>query len=189
MRNDAGTIRSPKRVLRDELAKEIDSRGLRVKFQNLRTQYVDYGAAKHEAHVQAARELLESFDGDGCAPAPSDGGGGGELQRQTALPAILSKTCSEREAVMWVYDHMGDKNLTTKDAPSPGAWAYLVECQGNQKVKETFYAAVWPKLLPTNKQLEAENARYDDGRELKDLIERVQQATVEAKRKSKGRQN
>lgn len=100
-----------------------------------------------------------------------------------ARPAVTHKsfegrTCSESEAIRWCFENLAIEDLKPEDAPSSGAWGLLQECQRSPSFREDFLKTILPKLLPTRQQIETQESFNDDGRDVLDLINKLQASMV-----------
>lgn len=79
------------------------------------------------------------------------------------------------EAVYWVFDVVGTKNVARKRAPSAGAWNLYkwARLKGN---RAKFYSTFASKLLPSKRQVDQEDERKDDGRKLIKTIDILREA-------------
>lgn len=63
--------------------------------------------------------------------------------------ATYSKEVGVREAIAWVFEHMGDRAVNLENALSPGCWWFLQSCRRDKWLKRAFYQHIWPKLATT----------------------------------------
>jgi hypothetical protein len=63
--------------------------------------------------------------------------------------------------MLWAYDHIGDKRVRRRHAPSGGAWELLQYAKENKKTKGRFFETTMPKLIAVleRREKEAERAR------------------------------
>ena len=87
---------------------------------------------------------------------------------------------SARDVVMWIFDNILILDVAAEDAPSAGAWAYLMEIRTSPIIRSEFYRTVYPKLLPSKAQIDNEARYTDDGHKVLGLIERVRKASEES---------
>lgn len=82
------------------------------------------------------------------------------------------------EVIQFVFDHIDVGDVTPEMAPSPGAWSLLMRVRGSEFLAQEFYKSIYPRLIPSRGQLELAEAKNDDGREIGDLIGRVERARL-----------
>ena len=75
--------------------------------------------------------------------------------------------------VHWVYNNLWVKGVKACDAPSPGAWFWLMECRGDRKALEDF-RAYYMKLAPSRKELDERARRADGGESVVDLLAQIE---------------
>lgn len=106
-----------------------------------------------------------------------------KMSRQLAL----SKKCSTREAVTWVAEMMEVRDLMPEDAPSGAAWGMYVWVNQSLDNAATFWASVFPRMLPSRAQLEEQDRGLkDDGSSTIDLISRLQSKLASATSREHG---
>ena len=79
--------------------------------------------------------------------------------------------------VHWVYNNLWVKEVKASDAPSAGAWFWLMDCRTNADARAKF-RDYYMKLAPSRKELDERARRADGGESVLDLlgeIERVLQ--------------
>ncbi len=70
------------------------------------------------------------------------------------------------EEARWVALHMAVRDVKKEDAPTSAAYSWLLRCQTTPSTQDDFWKSVYPRLMPSQSQRDA-NARFkDDGREL-----------------------
>lgn len=79
---------------------------------------------------------------------------------------------SWNDIVRWISDHAGaDDAVTAREAPTKGAWVWLMEVRTNASVRQAFYTQIIPKLF--TKESQAENVSFtDDAYDAKSAIRR-----------------
>jgi len=93
-----------------------------------------------------------------------------------AMRAVaIKRKVTEREIVLWAFEHMDVVDVQPLDAPTAGAWALLNTMRLDVGLRVEFYR-MWSRLLPTKAALEAENKFEDDGRQALAVIDRVRAA-------------
>ena len=115
---------------------------------------------RRKAHPERKRRPGSSTAG----PEAVGGNPGGRLYDLDGALRLLplsvfsdSKNENPREALNWLYDNMLVEDVDPGTAPSSGIYAHLMFLRGNPAAMAEFYKAVWPKLLPTAKQMEQES--------------------------------
>ena len=120
-----------------------------------------------EVELTEAPEVVESV-----SPDRSDRDNKGEVPREKcrALPTLNDAA--------WVYHNLGRHKVRRSEAPSEGAWHWLVVVRsGGKAAKRAFYREMLPRLLPKE---EARASRADDDDPLLVLIDRVRSARERA---------
>lgn len=74
--------------------------------------------------------------------------------------------------VMWVYNNLYVSGVKPSDAPSPGAWGWLMECRGDAKALNNF-RAYYMKLAPSRKELDERARRADGGESVLSLLDEI----------------
>lgn len=95
------------------------------------------------------------------------------VERETFLLNFAAALHDPIGDLKWVFQALGAKDLTPKDAPSAGAWALLTTLQTDEVLLKGFYTTVFPKLLPSKTQIDKGEDRVDDGRKLFGIIEQL----------------
>ncbi len=75
--------------------------------------------------------------------------------------APLLKGFSMWSNYQWVYENLGNNEITEEDAPSPGAWSQMEHYTANPGAKALFYKEIAMKMIPAKSQLEAEQKFTD----------------------------
>jgi len=94
---------------------------------------------------------------------------------------FLGKTCSTQQSVIWVAKHIAVDDAVAEEAPSSEAWGMLIWAQRTGHNEREFWTSIYPKLLPTRTQLDAEARFTDDGRAIISIIDRVRRAALRDK--------
>ena len=106
--------------------------------------------------------------------AAPDGGGLALIDGSEFKDGIVS----ENEKLRWIFENMQVEGVKPEDAPSAGAWALLEELRKDNEQRRDFYKSLWPKLL-TKEDIEKSGKLQDDGRDVIELIKRLQKALPE----------
>jgi len=80
----------------------------------------------------------------------------------------VSDARSWNDVIRWVFDNMGNEKIAAADAPTPGAFAMLVECQRNPMARKDFYNGPVKQLITKENDPEADRAHdtgYDNARD------------------------
>lgn len=151
---------------------ELISKRLWSRFLKVRKQLLDSGMLPSEAR-ETAYKAVTGVGVDGV---------GGEVLKVVGISVgngLLSGSefknkpkCSLRSDIEWVYEHMGIE-VKPEDAPSPGAYAYLIECQSDTSVRSEFYRSVITRMLPSKSQLDLEQERGTGGNLVLSQVERI----------------
>lgn len=84
--------------------------------------------------------------------------------------------CSEREAAQFVFEYAACEpaEIPESAVPSKGAVGLLKWLKTSPANCTAFYATIWPKLMPTKSQLDAEARYSDDGVRSLDLLSELE---------------
>ncbi len=96
-----------------------------------------------------------------------------QVKRDKVRRALDGKVCSVAKAVDWVAANISLSAPDVSEAPSSTAWGMLIWAQATPGNTNEFWKNIFPKLMPTRAQIEADNSRSDDGRSLLELVARV----------------
>jgi hypothetical protein len=77
-----------------------------------------------------------------------------------------------RSDIEWVYCNLGNKDVLPGEAPNTGAWVMLDYARHN---KHEFFSSLFAKVLPSKSQIDADQAKVDDGGAIR-LIEECERA-------------
>lgn len=147
---------------RGRLEQRLQREGRWEAFTAYKEELKSTGLSGSEAYQRAVAEFAK--------PLPVEGGAG--LVPQAVFDG---KTVPSRAAVEWVAKHLQVAELGPEDAPSGEAWSLLAWARSDAEAMRDFWKSVYPKILPSKAQIEADDAtRGDDGRDLYDLISRVE---------------
>jgi len=75
--------------------------------------------------------------------------------------------------VHWVYNNLWVKGVSEKDAPSPGAWFWLMDCRSDKTALDNF-RAYYMKLAPSRKELDERARRRDGGESVVSLLKEIE---------------
>lgn len=75
--------------------------------------------------------------------------------------------------VHWVYNNLWMKGVTEADAPSPGAWFWLMECRQDKEALASF-RTYYMKLAPSRKELDERARRSDGGESVIELLKEIE---------------
>lgn len=89
------------------------------------------------------------------------------------------KTCPEAIIVRWVASNATNKRAIFDDAPDPVAWNLLMHIRTHAAAAGEFWKQTWPKLMPTNKELENQARYADDGSTEIELANRIKARMLE----------
>ncbi len=77
------------------------------------------------------------------------------------------------ETITYVFQNMDVDKIDPKDAPSRGAYFYLMRIRKDVTAKNKFYEQGLMKLVPSSAQLKETSKKNDDGRETFELLDRL----------------
>ena len=158
-----------------------------IKYCQLNQQYKRDGMTIREAHQKAITEA-RSFFAEKEKPNDSVAS---EMQAQIGdvtneekeLFNELSdgKSGNLRDAIEWIYNNIGVKDVSPAEAPSIGAYSHLKKIQADPVLQSEFYKSVWIKILPKNDASEEYLARLNDnGHKVMNTIDLALEAIREA---------
>lgn len=75
--------------------------------------------------------------------------------------------------VHWVYNNLWVKEVKASDAPSAGAWFWLVDCRTNADARAKF-RDYYMKLAPSRKELDERARRADGGESVLELLSEIE---------------
>jgi len=75
--------------------------------------------------------------------------------------------------IIWIYNNLYIKNINKKDAPTPGAYSYLMWAQSSLVNRTDFLKTIYPKIIPSKSQIDKGSGANDDGRPNLNLIEKL----------------
>lgn len=93
----------------------------------------------------------------------------------TGAHAFLSADGTEDHwrDVHWVYNNLWMDGVTEADAPSPGAWFWLMECRNDKEALASF-RTYYMKLAPSRKELDERARRSDGGESVVSLLKEIE---------------
>jgi hypothetical protein len=91
-----------------------------------------------------------------------------------AMDATGGKLPSIKESLLWIYNHVADKEVTIFDAPSPGAFAHLKEIQRVASTRSDFYRNVIPRFLPARVDADDDGGFSKDNRVIEGRIDALE---------------
>ena len=77
--------------------------------------------------------------------------------------------------VHWVYNNLWVKEVKAKDAPSAGAWFWLMDCRRSSDARAKF-RDYYMKLAPNRKELDERARRADGGESVVELLDEIERA-------------
>ena len=75
--------------------------------------------------------------------------------------------------IIWVFNHLSIEGVKPEDAPSPGAYGYLMWAQQNPQNRSDFLKTTYAKVVPTKSQLDKGKGSHDNGKSTIDLLDRL----------------
>jgi hypothetical protein len=165
---------------------ELDGRWL--DFESSVKDLLEMGLGEREALERGLLELglagkgyVRSRPGKGGSLASARVDGEEELEVGLPAPVLVEKVKKgvvkvkeedrdERngsrhlDAVLWVSEHLRDEGLSRESAPSGVAWSLLMWCRSAPECEQDFWRAIFPKVLPTRNQIQAEMDKVEDVR-------------------------
>jgi len=132
------------------------------------------GVTTKEVDKEVADNFYESIGfNDG---GPDSGDSAGDTPADSGIKAkkeyYVDKPKSDmRAAVEWVFENLGLDDVQPEDAPSAGAWSMFEVYRVTNERKLEFYTQFAAKLLPTRSQLDIDDARKGDGKDIDRWIE------------------
>jgi hypothetical protein len=77
--------------------------------------------------------------------------------------------------IRWIFDNLCVR-VGPQDAPSAGAWGYLLAIRADESLKSDFLKSVYPKLLPSKAASEEAERKRDDSAVPLDNVEQALRA-------------
>jgi len=75
--------------------------------------------------------------------------------------------------IIWIFNHLTIEGVEPKDAPSPGAYGYLMWAQQNPQNRSDFLKTTYAKVVPTKSQLDKGKGSHDNGKSNIELLDRL----------------
>lgn len=72
-------------------------------------------------------------------------------------------------AIQWVAQHMYVDDVQEDDAPDSTAYGLWLRCRESPSMMDDFWVKIWPKTVPSTKQLESQQRFRDTGQGLLEL--------------------
>lgn len=91
-----------------------------------------------------------------------------------AMKALSGRTCAEKASIEWVADNLAFERPDVAGCPSSRAWSMWSWARENETNKGKFWSSIYPLVVPTKDQMEADARREDDGEVDLRLIARVE---------------
>lgn len=162
--------------------KRIRRDGSWVTFEATRDQLMEENLSVEDATTQALAEIEGNV--------PDDIG-----EESSKLPGWKKsdfpnwESINLRDAVEWAFDYVDIIDVAPKDAPSPGAWSFLMWVRQNVATRAQFYKTNVTRLMPTRSTLDKETAFSDDGKAIRAdidlLLRQAGEKAVGTKKKGK----
>lgn len=154
----------------------------RIKEKGLDDAYwLMVGDLKHNGRTngQAIMEARDALTPEGVEMLSSKGDGKIERvaceevnKRRRDHEATSTKTCSIPQAVQWAFDNIGNPKAKGKE-PGPTALVLHEWIRKSEANKKDFITGIWPKLMPSTKELDNQARYSDDGSKQIELAERI----------------
>lgn len=172
-----------KRVSKSLLRDWLTEHGHWSRFVEIREMIKKQGVEASEAWGAAAMTLeMELGNGEsGSAEEPVKASAApvvpvralsGDISEDKVEKGVfLGKGCSTPETVEWVAANVMVEDVAAEDAPSPEAWGMLCWARRSNTNEAQFWGQIYTKLLPSRTSLEADARYRDDGRNVLNLIE------------------
>lgn len=96
--------------------------------------------------------------------------------------AVIARTKKDLKAqkldvgvvIQWVFEHLDDGKASKMTEPHPGAYAFLEHVRSSLEVRAWFFQSMFAKLMPTRTQLDVTDRFKDDGRNVLDVLDRIE---------------
>ncbi len=79
------------------------------------------------------------------------------------------------ETITYLFENMNVKDIKPKEAPSRGAYFWLMKLRDSPEAQTKFYESGIMKLVPSSAQLKEAGTKNDDGRDTFELLDRLLQ--------------
>lgn len=178
-----------------DLREMLDAAGLTARFDLAMEDLLAIGMTEEEATLRAIDEINftpggeeEGSEGPATpAPLPKLGPKQKEPKEKPKAAeekapveeAAEQRTASALDAIYWVSEHLDDAEIVREDAPSGMAWNLIEWVRDNGSNAQDFWKGIFPRVLPTRTQIQAELDRADDNRSLeatKEFLEAIAEA-------------
>lgn len=114
-------------------------------------------------------------------------GGGAELEVFPAEVFRRGGQVGQLEEIDWVKDNLAVRGVRPEDAPTSGAYAMWQVYSRTRSTRQFFFEKLWPRVLPSIRDLKQAKRFSDDGRKLDDLTDGVEKMAEAAKMSAQGR--
>lgn len=114
-------------------------------------------------------------------------GGGADLEVFSADVFRRSGQVSQLEEIDWVKDNLAVRGVRPEDAPTSGAFAMWQVYSRSRSTRQFFFEKLWPRVLPSIRDLKQAKKFSDDGRKLDDLTDGVEKMAEAARMSAQGR--
>jgi hypothetical protein len=91
------------------------------------------------------------------------------------------------EEIDWVKENLAVEGIRPEDAPTSGAFAMWQVYSRSRSTRQFFFEKLWPRVLPSIRDLKQAQKFSDDGRKLDDLTDGVEKMAEAAKMSARGR--
>lgn len=162
-----------------EVKSDLKQRGVWEFFLKKRESLQSSGYEPGEARdlaLEACTELEPGLEVK-LSPEPPDTKDPAERVTRDSFPQLADSKYSAPTALQemrWVAETWGLDDVSTEDAPSINAWFWREQVRQDKNVRQQFYRDVYPKLLPTTRQLEAQSRTDDDASTELTILDEVQ---------------
>ena len=120
-----------------------------------RAEFKIAGMKRTEANNAAWDAMLAEFPPQPTSAPESDGAQRSDAESIAAILARSnSSTADPLGDALWVYDHLGDDDLTPAEFPSLGAWSMWNWSRAN---RARFFERLWPKADAARACIEGSN--------------------------------
>ena len=171
------------RVSKAQLRDHLTEHGYWKRFVEIREMMKGQGVDASEAWGAAAtalevelstegdRSVEEGVDRPAAPVLPVRSLSGDISEDKVGKDVFLGKGCSTPETVEWVGANVMVDDVVALDAPSPEAWGMLCWARRSNTNEAQFWGQIYTKLMPSRTSLEADARYRDDGRNVLNLIE------------------
>jgi hypothetical protein len=139
------------------------------------------GVSSEKAQARAMEHILaENFSAKASlnSVAGQEHAGDLTLEELEVLNDLADgKNKNARDVIDWIYNNMGNKNVSPSCAPTIGAYSHLKKIQADPVLQAEFYKNIWPKILPKTDVMDELMARLsDDGTKVFNVIDKALEA-------------